>query len=100
MKLKLIDELPVIKGKIEGKRKKDEIIVDFGEEDNIVIELKIRRSESLESVIKDGLLQTRAYIAECGADEGHLIIFDKNEARTYEEKIFRREESGITVWGM
>ncbi len=35
MKLKLIDELPVIKGKIEEKPKKDEIIVDFGEEEKI-----------------------------------------------------------------
>ncbi len=66
----------------------------------IVIELKIRRSESLENVIKDGLAQTRAYMDECGADEGHLIIFDRNEAKTWEEKIFRREESGIKIWGM
>ena len=39
-----------------------------------------------------------------GADEGHLIVFDRNENRSWEEKIFRREDSfkgkEIWVWGM
>jgi hypothetical protein len=39
-----------------------------------------------------------------GTAEGHLIIFDRRPGRTWEEKIFRREEvvegRPITVWGM
>lgn len=40
------------------------------------------------------------------AEEGHLIVFDRSEARTWEEKIFRREATAdggvapVTVWGM
>ena len=51
-----------------------------------------------------GLSQTRAYMDRAGADEGHLVIFDRTAARTWEERIFRRveDEDGkqITVWGM
>ena len=40
----------------------------------------------------------------CDAEAGHLIVFDRSEARTWEQKIFRRQpaEDGapITVWGM
>jgi hypothetical protein len=37
-------------------------------------------------------------------DGSHLIVFDRNENRSWEEKIFRREDSfkgkEIWVWGM
>ena len=50
----------------------------------------------------------------CGADggvhgsvrcpAGHLVVFDRQEGRTWEEKVFRREEHigerAVTVWGM
>jgi hypothetical protein len=40
----------------------------------------------------------------CGSSEGHLIIFDRDPEKTWEEKIFRRNETHdgktITVWGM
>jgi len=38
-----------------------------------------------------------------GADEAHLVIFDRDSSRAWDEKIWRREESHgglpITVWG-
>jgi hypothetical protein len=42
--------------------------------------------------------------ADRGAEEAHLVIFDRTPGRSWEEKIFRREEvfagRPITVWGM
>ncbi len=70
----------------------------------VVIELKVRRNEALETVIKDGLRQTYEYMDKCGTRDGHLVIFDRDDKKTWEEKIFQRsgmyQEIGITVWGM
>ncbi|MCP4539176.1 MAG: ATP-binding protein, partial [Chloroflexi bacterium] len=69
----------------------------------IVIELKIVYG-SLERTIKDGLAQTREYMDRCGADEGHLVVFDRDSKKAWENKIFRQEKTyqgtPITVWGM
>lgn len=68
-----------------------------------VIELKILY-KTLEKTIAEGLKQTAAYMDRCGSPEGHLIIFDRRPYKTWDEKIFRREEFAegkkITVWGM
>ncbi|MFW6326539.1 MAG: ATP-binding protein, partial [Desulfovermiculus sp.] len=68
-----------------------------------VIELKILH-KSLERTIADGLAQTREYMDRCEAKEGHLIVFDRREEVSWEEKIFQRAEEYkgqlITVWGM
>ncbi len=69
----------------------------------VVIELKILY-KSLEATIADGLEQTADYMDKCGAEEGHLVIFDRREGRKWEDKIFRKEEKRdgtvIVVWGM
>jgi len=69
----------------------------------LVIELKILH-KSLERTVAEGLEQTSAYMDRCGADEGHLVIFDRARDTTWEEKIFQRRESfgerEIRVWGM
>jgi len=68
-----------------------------------VIECKILY-KSLERTVTDGLQQTGAYMERSGTDDGHLIIFDRSEDRSWDEKIFRREEmkegKKIVVWGM
>ncbi|MFP4257646.1 MAG: AAA-like domain-containing protein [Desulfovermiculus sp.] len=68
-----------------------------------VIELKILH-KGLERTIADGLAQTREYMDRCEAKEGHLIVFDRREEVSWEEKIFQRAEEYkgqlITVWGM
>jgi hypothetical protein len=69
----------------------------------VIIELKILY-KSLEYTVAEGLAQTWEYADRCGAGEAHLVIFDRDPAKPWEEKIFRREESyrgtPITVWGM
>jgi hypothetical protein len=75
-----------------------------------VIELKVLH-KSLDQTIADGLRQTWEYADRCGAEEAHLVIFDRRPERTWEERIFRREEVyrgtterpvafPVTVWGM
>ena len=70
----------------------------------IVLELKILR-RGLDATISDGLRQTFAYMDTVGAvDEGHLIIFDRSQTKTWEERIWHRpydfEGRTIMVWGM
>ena len=69
----------------------------------MVIECKLLH-RSLEGTIGDGLSRTRAYLARCGAGEGHLVAFDRNSDRSWQEELFRREQvtygTPDTVWGM
>ena len=68
-----------------------------------VIELKIVYG-SVERTIEQGLEQTWAYVDRCGAEEGHLVIFDRDPEKPWEAKVFLREEvyrgMPIMVWGM
>ena len=67
-----------------------------------VIECKVMH-KSLEHTIEHGMAQTLAYMDRCGADEGHLVIFDRRD-HAWQEKVFRRREEAngivIHVWGM
>jgi hypothetical protein len=69
----------------------------------VVIELKILY-KSLDKTIEEGLRQTYEYMDKCGTDEGHLVIFDRRENVSWEEKIFEREKEYngkiIKIWGM
>ena len=70
----------------------------------IVLELKIKRG-ALDTVIADGLRQTWEYMDTVGSvDEGHLIIFDRDGQRSWEERIWHRpadyQGHPIMVWGM
>jgi hypothetical protein len=60
--------------------------------------------KSLEATLAEGLAQTWEYADRCGADEAHLVIFDRRAGRTWEERIWQRAEQhaglAITVWGM
>ena len=68
-----------------------------------VIELKVKH-KSLEKTISDGLTQTAAYMDRCATAEGNLVIFDRDEGRTWDEKVFTEkhtfEGTEICVWGM
>ena len=48
--------------------------------------------------------QTERYADQCGADSAHLLIFDRNPATPWDDKIYREVHSSgqraITVWGM
>ena len=68
-----------------------------------MIELKVLH-KTLEQTVTAGLEQTWSYLDRCGAEEGHLVIFDRTPDKPWEEKLFQREASShdhtIQVWGM
>ena len=76
---------------------------DPGKTRRIVIECKLLH-KSLDQTVRDGLEQTRAYMDRCNAAEGHLVIFDRTEGKSWGDKVFRRDEdiggTRIAVWGM
>ncbi len=76
----------------------------------VIIELKILR-KSREQTIIEGIVQTWKYADRCGADEAHLIIFDRNPGKSWDEKIFQENRTyegtagkevrfPIIIWGM
>lgn len=69
-------------------------------EQTIVIELKIRHG--IHS-IAEGLKQAACYMDSSGAHEGHLVLFDRNPNKSWEEKISHLTETVngkiIHVWG-
>ena len=70
-----------------------------------VIECKVvGKKDGLESTIGQGLQQTAWYMARCGSESGHLVVFDLRPDKSWEERVFRRDpEPGgppITVWGL
>ena len=92
-------------------RKRTDLIIEwpldtqknmYGPLQRVVIELKILRGD-LEKTIQTGLEQTTDYADRAGADEAHLIIFNRDRNVSWDDKIFRREEAfnnrNITVWG-
>lgn len=81
-------------------RGRTDLYIEFGPdfEQKIVIELKIRHS-SLDNTLSQGLPQTLGYRDTSGAQEAHLVIFDRNPGKTWDEKIWERVEEGVFVWG-
>jgi hypothetical protein len=69
----------------------------------VVIELKVLH-KTLEQTVTQGVEQTWEYMDRCGADEGHLVIFDRTVEKAWDEKLFRRQETfrgkSVQVWGM
>ena len=88
-----------------GRRRTDLLIV-WPQGDKVrkhVIECKLLH-KGLEQTMAEGLEQTAGYMDRCGAESGHLVVFDRDEGKKWEEKIFRRsgafEDAKIEVWGM
>jgi hypothetical protein len=87
-------------------RKRTDILVIWhypGGVQKVVVELKLRK-DGLDRLITEGARQTADYMDRCGADQGHLVVFDRDKEKSWEEKIFCRETcyngQKIQVWGM
>ena len=97
MRTDLLIVWPVV-GRAAGMRREED-----GETQRVVVECKLLRRGPAET-LREGLRQTRAYMDRCAAAEGHLVIFDRDEAKPWDEKVYRREEreggARVTVWGM
>lgn len=81
-------------------RKRVDLLIFWGEQ-RIVIELKVKRGQK---TIDEGLIQTAEYMDTNNATEGHLIVFDREANKSWNEKIFVQEHKVgkdiITVWGI
>ncbi len=88
-----------------GRGRVDLVVVwpGNGMEEKTVVECKVVRTHPGRT-IREGMRQTRAYMDRAGSAAGHLVVFDRREGRSWEERIFRREEGAetgvVTVWGM
>jgi hypothetical protein len=76
----------------------------YGKIQRIVLELKILH-HGLEETINKGVQQTADYAQQCGADEAHLLIFNRQAGISWDEKIWRQADrqvgqQTIGVWGM
>lgn len=73
------------------------------EDQRVVVECKILRG-SLDSATQKGLEQTWEYMDRCGTGSGHLVIFDRDANRSWNEKIYVVSHSfrgaSIAVWGV
>ena len=80
----------------------DESLGMRGPLQRIVVEVKLLRG-ALDKLIEDGLEQVTSYASQVGADEAHLMVFDRSADKPWDEKIWRRdeqfEERRISVWG-
>ncbi|MFN8492790.1 MAG: ATP-binding protein [Caldilineaceae bacterium] len=69
----------------------------------VVIETKLRRGTVAATIYK-GVEQTWRYMDSSAAMEGHLVLFDREKAKSWAEKIFSQQEQyqgrTIQVWGM
>ena len=70
-----------------------------------VIECKVRTGKAgLDRLIREGREQTASYMDRCGAEEGHLVIFDMRPGRSWGERLFRKDPepggSPVMVWGL
>ena len=95
-------------------RKRTDLLIEWptdkeaghlGPVQRIVIELKVVRKGEVVPVVGEGLKQTEQYADGVGADESHLVVFDRREHMSWEERIWHREEKSpggreIGVWGM
>jgi hypothetical protein len=76
----------------------------------IIIELKILY-KSREQTIEDGMKQVCKYADRCGADEAHIIVFDRRPEVPWDKKIFqdtridigsedKMNQCSVEIWGM
>ena len=57
-----------------------------------VIECKVRTAKvGLDRLICEGLEQTATYMDGCGAEAGHLVLFDLRPGQSWEERVFRKD---------
>lgn len=69
----------------------------------VVLELKIQR-RTLDAMLPEALSQTADYADRVGADEAHLIFFNRNQKISWDEKIWDRQQlldkkRWIYLWG-
>jgi hypothetical protein len=69
-----------------------DLLIDYGP-DRFAIEIKrVRTRDSLEGIVASGVAQLGRYLDTVGLDHGWLVVFDVRPDRTWEERLWTREE--------
>ena len=75
----------------------------YGPVQRIVIELKLLKKGRLDVVLKDALPQTADYADRCGANEAHIVVFDRRPNKPWSKRIWRKTATQgdwtLGVWG-
>ena len=73
--------------------------------ERFVIECKVLRDsdrKSLAGTVEQGIEQTRAYMEQCGADEGHLVLMDRRSEAPRQDGAGAagngQNRQGVAVW--
>ncbi|MEM7402823.1 MAG: ATP-binding protein, partial [Myxococcota bacterium] len=72
----------------------------------VVLELKLIHDKGgFDSILQQGLQQTSAYMDSCKATQGHLLLFDRRQGKSWDERIWVKRQQAvngqaITVWGL
>jgi hypothetical protein len=70
-----------------------DVLVTYGS-DRFALELKrVRTRDALETVVERGVVQLGAYLDTVGLDHGWLVVFDVRPDRSWEERLWTREET-------
>ena len=74
-----------------------------GDVQRVVLELKILYG-GLDKTINDGVHQVADYARRCGSEEAYLLIFNRDPAVSWEDKIwqktgFKEGDLPVSVWG-
>lgn len=81
-------------------RKRVDLLISWRVQ-RIVVELKVKRSPKAKD---EGVLQTAEYMDIANATEGHLVIFDRDLEKRWDEKIYHEQKligsKTIEIWGM
>ena len=69
-----------------------DLLIDYGP-DRFAIEIKrVRTRDSLESIVESGVAQLGRTLDTVGLDHGWLVVFDVRPDKTWEERLWTREE--------
>ena len=75
----------------------------YGPVQRVVIELKLLKKGRLDAILKDALPQTADYADRCGADEAHIVVFDRRPNKPWSKRIWRKTATQgdwtLGVWG-
>jgi hypothetical protein len=93
-------------------RKRTDLLVEWpldeaqglhGPVQRVVVELKLLRRGSLDALIAQALPQAAEYADRVGADETHLVVFDRTGRTEWDDRIRHTTETvgsrTVGVWG-
>ena len=69
--------------------------------ERFVVECKVLRDSDrrgIERTVEEGVGQTLGYMAQCRAEEGHLVVIDRRHGERTDGGGPRRDVRGVTVW--